>query len=255
MTDAGRARLWVAAVVVSALLVLVTQRGPVADATAERPTVLFWTITVGALVCWIPAIVGLRLAVVRGSARAAVVAAMLWCASVLPLVHGLTTPGVVYGEGDVSLVSALLALPFVAGASLPLAFEGSAVGAALLRRWRGWSYGWAAASTGLAGFLLLRPHAIPLPTSTGLIRSAAGAAGGAVTWVSLRHLRVQWVGSRPAPVAVSVGLAMLGASSLVWLDARPWTPGWWIAHALDVVGVVAAAAGVLWGLRLHAAPA
>jgi HD-GYP domain-containing protein (c-di-GMP phosphodiesterase class II) len=71
--------------------------------------------------------------------------------------------------------------------------------------------------------------------------AVAIASLGACIALSARHLRLYWIGRAPGSFAVAVGFALIGAGNLVWLARAPYTSGFWLAHALDIGGVLVAA--------------
>jgi HD-GYP domain-containing protein (c-di-GMP phosphodiesterase class II) len=69
--------------------------------------------------------------------------------------------------------------------------------------------------------------------------------------LSLRHLRLYWVGRRQASLITSLTLVSIGVSSLVWLGRSPFSLGFWGAHILDIGGVASAAVTLAVGYRSH----
>lgn len=60
-------------------------------------------------------------------------------ASVLPLVHGLVTPGVLYDDNDAFRTSMFLALPVAVAVATPLLAPATRFGSWAARRWRDWT--------------------------------------------------------------------------------------------------------------------
>jgi HD-GYP domain-containing protein (c-di-GMP phosphodiesterase class II) len=188
----------------------------------------------------------------RGLAELAILGAALAVESGFGEVHGLTVPGVIYGPNNAVLSSAFLALPVALVAAIPILVRRSAVGAFLGRHWRSWSVGWA--GLGVAGcvVLLIRPNTLAAPTMGTPLPVVVGACALMVTIaLSIRHLRLYWVGKLRASLATSLTLMFLGLSGLVWLGRGPFSLGFWAAHILDIGGVAGAAVSLAVGYRSH----
>ena len=71
----------------------------------------------------------------------------------------------------------------------------------------------------------------------------------ATVGLSVRQLRLYWVGKLRASLVVALAFLWLGLSGLVWLGRGPFSVGFWIAHALDIFGVAAGAVALLVGYR------
>ena len=77
----------------------------------SAPTFLFWLVAIAASLCAVCAVLVAALAHRLGQLELGVVAAFFFAASVLPLVHGITVPGVVYDDNMVTMTSVCLAIP------------------------------------------------------------------------------------------------------------------------------------------------
>ena len=69
-------------------------------------------------------------------AELGLIGAFAMAISVLPLVHGVTTPGVWYGPNDATMSSVFWALPIGALAAVPLVAPRARWSRAVTRRWR-----------------------------------------------------------------------------------------------------------------------
>ena len=121
----------VAAVVITTevlLAVLVNDRQWVA------PTVLFWLVVVAASLCVAPAASLTWVAARNGQPELGFVALFFFAVSVLPVVHGLTTPGVLYASNTATAASVFWAVPVGMLALAPSPFRASRVGLAVARR-------------------------------------------------------------------------------------------------------------------------
>lgn len=225
--------------------------GPPSSVVWRSSTALFVIVTVAASLCTVAAVALLWVAHRRQLAEAGILGAGLTVVSVLPLVHGLTAPGVLYGPNQAVTTSAFVALPLALITMAPLLAPSGRAGAWIGRHWRAWSIGSVAVSCAFAALLLIRPNAI---TVTGrdhpLTWLVAGSALVGALAMSRVQLRLYWIGERPPTLTASIGLVLLGLTSLVWLGDEPFSIGWWAVHALDIVGVFAGIFGALSAHRL-----
>ncbi|MEM7273338.1 MAG: HD-GYP domain-containing protein [Actinomycetota bacterium] len=208
----------------------------------EAPTLLFWLVVLAASGCAITALGVARLADRLGQAELGIVAAFFFPTSVLPLVHGLTTPGVLYGPNEVTMTSVFLTLPVSGLAALIVARAAAGPG----YRWRRWLVATFAVVTVLAGVLLAMPdlRLYPTPGGPAAVVFAAAAFAGAVGLGS-RHVQLAEIAGRPAPAVVAIGYLLVGASALVFLGASVWSTYFWLAHLADVTGVFLATIGAI----------
>ena len=225
-------------------------RGPLASAQLVSPVALFWLVVIGAGLCWLPSVVVIVVGWRRGLAELAVLGAALAVESGFGVVHGLTVPGVIYGPNNAVLSSAFLALPVALVVAIPILARQSAVGATLGRHWRSWAVGWTALGAAGCAILLTRPDVLAAPTMGTPIPLVVGACSFVVTMaLSIRHLRLYWVGRLRASLVTSLTLLSLGLSGLVWLGRSPFSLGFWTAHILDIGGVAGAAVALAVGYR------
>lgn len=236
---------WLAWVLPPAALMIAAIRGPLSEFTWTAPTFAFWLLLVITTLCAVGALAVVVIGWRRQLAEVTILGALLLDVSILPLVHGLTIPGVLYGENTSTAVAALVAVPIAVVIALPLILPRSSRSQAVARRWRLWSISAMCLSAGLAAVLLAAPNAFPAPgvgdpVTTGLI---VVALAGTLT-LSLRHLRLYRIGRRRASLAASVGFTYLGLSTLVFLTEQPYSFLWWTAQGADGVGVFAAIFGL-----------
>jgi HD-GYP domain-containing protein (c-di-GMP phosphodiesterase class II) len=207
-------------------------------AVVASPAVLFWVVLVAASACVIAAVATHYVARLDGLAELGLMSGFTFALSALPLVHGITTPGVLFGPNAATMSSVLWATPIGAIAVLPLAFPRTRVAAFVLRRWEV-SVGIhmvlvAALSVGLVVRPSLLP-AFPMRSIPALVIAVASI--GVCVLLSTRHLRFARIARSKGPLAVSFGFVLAGLSNLVWLSPRPFTPLFWAAHLLDIAGV------------------
>lgn len=225
-------------------------RGPLDRISVVAPDALFWLVVIAASLCWVGSLILLGAGWCRGNAELAILGGALATQSAFGLVHGLTVPGVLVGPNDAVQSAAFLALPMALVVALPVLVRHSGLGDRLGRHWHGWVLGWLAVASGTALALLARPELLPAPTAGSWFAVAVGILSlvGLVA-LSLRQLRLYWVGRMRASLVVSLAFLWLGLSSLIWLGRGPFTLGFWTAHALDIVGVSVALVAMIVGYR------
>ncbi len=179
-------------------------------------------------------------------AEIAIFGASLAIGSVLPLAHGLTVPGILYGPNNAVTITAFLAVPLALVAALPLMAPATAASRMLARSWRAWSLVTTIVGCGIAGVFLIEPNLLTTPTARSPLAFTVIVISLAGTLVlAARQLRLYRIGRRTASLVAAAGMTYLGLSSLVWLGAAPYSLAWWLAHGADGAGVLAAVAGLL----------
>ena len=226
--------------------------GPLSRRTWTSPVALFVIVTVAASLCAVAAIPVLVRAHRTDSAEFGTVAAAMFGLSVLPLVHGLTAPGVLYGPNDAVTTSVLLASPVAVLTCLPLLAPRSKLGRSLARRWRRWTTACIVGAVTLAATLLVRPDLIPAPPARSAVPIAVMlGCFSAMAAVSFRELRLYWISQHPAFFAASLAIGFIALTSTVWMGRQPFTIGWWVVHALDVIGVFGVLGSLWYAPRLR----
>ena len=219
------------------------------DRTCEAPHVLFWVVVVAATLCVFTSGAVIWRAWQSGLGEAALIGSFFMSASLLPLVHGLTTPGVLYGPNTATMATVFWAIPAGAVAVMPLAAPRSRWANRLMRRWRPWVVAHTTGLVVVATIALVWPNAIWVPAMgsraaiVGVLLSLAACVA-----LSYRHLRLAWIAQDPRPLAVSVGATLVGSATIVFVGDEPWTLAFWMAHALDIAGVFLA---TLIGARIY----
>lgn len=226
--------------------------GPLSHRTWTSPVALFVVVTIAASLCAVAAIPVLVRAHHADSAEIGTVAAAMFALSVLPMVHGLTAPGVLYGPNAAVTTSVLLASPIAVLTCLPLLAPRSRLGRFLARRWRTWTTACITGAVLLATMLLIRPDLVPAPAARSAVpitvMLVCFSAMAALSW---RELRLYWISQHRAFLAAALAVSFIALTSTVWMGRQPFTIGWWVVHALDVTGVFGVL-GALWyapGLR------
>ncbi len=201
------------------------------------PTALFWVVVVAASGCVITSALVIGRAWTDDIAEIGLHGAFFMGVSALPLVHGLTTPGVLYQANDATMSSVLVAVPVSSLAAAPLLITDRRVDV-ILRRWRTWVAGCVGLQFLLGALLLAWPSLLPAPemgSTTARLVTVVGLIP--VVGLSFRHLRLYEIGRHPGSLAVSVAYVGAGVASLVWIGDGPMTVGFWLAHGFDIAAV------------------
>lgn len=241
-------RTWLAlwfAVVVGETVAVRTLTG-----TWEHPAVLFWLVVIAAGLCVVTAGAVIVRGWRSGLAETCMLGSFFMSVSVLPLAHGLTVPGILYGPNTATVATVFWAVPVGAIVLLPLASARSRVANSAMAHWRAWIAAHLAVVAACFIVALAAPDALPAPTM-GSLRAAIGVSVVLAMCIALsyRHLRLTWIARTAGPFGVSIAAVLVGASSLVFLGTGPWTAGFWLAHALDICGVFA---GTIVGAAVYA---
>jgi HD-GYP domain-containing protein (c-di-GMP phosphodiesterase class II) len=214
------------------------------------PLALFWLVVVAASACAVAAAVVIAIGWRDDTAELGLLGSFTMAVSVLPLVHGITTPGVLYGPNDATMSSVFWALPLASLAVVPLMAPRSRWSRAVTRRWRTLVVGHLAVLGVLSVGLLVRPSLLPVwSMSSRPAIAVAVAAMSVCIALSYRQLRLAAIAGSSKPFVVSIGFALVGVSSLVWLGRAPFTTGFWLAHVFDISGVLLLAVGAVVALR------
>lgn len=202
----------------------------------ESASFAFWMVVIAATTCVLVAAALIRRAFKTNTAELGFLGLFYMAVSVLPLVHGITTPGVIYGENSATMASSMWAIPTAIIVASPM--FGNRHGA-LMARWRVWVIVALGFLGGLSALFLTRPDAIPAftPRSIPAIGVAALSIAGCIV-LSHRHFQLAQIAHKTSPLAVSAGYGLVAASAAMWLGSIPYSIGFWAAHAFDIVGVL-----------------
>jgi len=111
--------LWFAGTVVPAALQLGLARLWPSSGVRESPSALFWIVVIGASLCVFGSLLVLSRACRAGEVELAYLGLFFLAVSVFPFVHGLTTPGVLYGDNEATVTAAFWSIPLAALVGLP----------------------------------------------------------------------------------------------------------------------------------------
>jgi len=122
---------WIMAMIVQTLP-LVLGSGP----KMGSMTLLFWLVVGAASSCVATSLMLLGLALRRDIPELGMVAGFFLVGSLLPLVHGITTPGVLYGDNTSTVAAVFLTVPLASIVPTPTLFGRTRLGRAILNGWR-----------------------------------------------------------------------------------------------------------------------
>jgi HD-GYP domain-containing protein (c-di-GMP phosphodiesterase class II) len=242
--SSGRAA-WLATAGTLAAGTLLTLFGPFGDVAWRQPTVLFALVTISAAICIAGATFVIALADRREMAEIGLLGSALMAASVMPLVHGLVTPDVLYDNTSAFRTAAFLSLPIAVAVAAPLFRPQSSFGRWAARNWRNWTLLSLLGVFTIGGVVVFFPDAISVPgprDPLSVVVSLAMVA--AMATISLRQLRYFGIGRQPANLMASLSLLALSGTALLPLAADDYSPGFWWLHVAGALGVL----GVCFGL-------
>ncbi|MEM8924024.1 MAG: HD-GYP domain-containing protein [Actinomycetota bacterium] len=227
----------------------------IVTSTATWPAahLLFWLVLVAASGCAVCALWLAWIAHRNQQAELGFVAIVYYAASVLPLVHGITVPGVLYGDNSATVSTVFLAVPLGLLGIVPTLAGRTAPGRRIGRHWRWWLLGSLTVITAVAVTLAVVPTIDVAPTPGSPVAVVAVAAQyGVMVVAGRRHVRLADIADRHGPLVIAYGFLLFGSSTFVFLAPDPWGPYFWAAHALDAGGVfLATIGGVVVYRRQH----
>lgn len=239
--------LWVAGIVAPATWQLGLARLWPSSSIRESPAALFWIVVIGASLCAVTSLLVLSRSLRTGEVELAYLGSFFLAVSLLPLVHGITTPGVLYGDNEATVTSAFWSIPLAALVGLPALVRRGTLADRFDAVWRKWVFFSSALVISLATSLLIWTWLLPAPeVGSAWTNSVAVASFGLCVMLSLRHLALAVIARSAAPLVISVGYGFVGSSALVWVGAAvPFSSAFWVAHALDLTGVFLGTVGAL----------
>ncbi len=241
---------WIASWSIPAAVQITLSMWVVTNVTIGSPTLLFWIVVIAASLCALTSAAVITRSFRRHEADLGFLGLFFYSVSALPLVHGITTPGVIFDDNTSTMTSVLLSIPVGLVSIAPAAVPRHRQADWFRRHWRAWVAVWLVAINVLAAALLIDVDLLPLPTPRQPFTMTVAVLSflGCVV-LSRRHLRMARIAGRPGPLVVSLGCGFVGASAFVWLSTAPYSTGFWTAHALDILGVLMATVGALMVYR------
>ena len=234
-------RVWLAALALLAGLTAASFFGPWRDDTFANPDLLFSLVIVSAVACVVGATIVIALADRRELAELGLLGSALMAASVMPLVHGLVTPGMLYDDTEAFRTSVFLSLPIAIAAGAPLLTPHSAFGRWAARHWRDWSLLCLLGVFAIGSVVVSYPDTIvtPGPSSPATIALCVALAAGVLA-LSRRQLRFYGLGGQPANLCASLSLVLLASTALLPLTGDDYSLAFWWLHVAGIAGVLGA---------------
>ncbi len=241
MTMTRGRRAWLSTVALLGGATVASFLGPWRDRTYEHPHLLFGLVICSALTCVIAATIVIALADRRELAELGLLGSALMAASVLPLVHGLVTPDVLYDDTEAFRTAVFLSLPIALAAGAPLLTPHSAFGRWAARRWRDWSLLCLLGVFAIGSVVVSFPDSFSMPSPSSPVTIALCAALTAgVLVMSLRQLRFYDLGHQSANLGASISLVLLANTALLPLTGDDYSLAFWWLHIAGVAGVLGA---------------
>jgi HD-GYP domain-containing protein (c-di-GMP phosphodiesterase class II) len=242
---------WLLVVTAMVAISLLTLVGPLSESVWENPQLLFTLVTVTAATCVIGATIVIALADQREMAEVGLLGTALMAASVLPLVHGLVTPGVLYNDNEAFRTSSFLAVPVAVVAAAPLFWPSSSFGRWAARHWRDWTLLALLGVFIIASIIVFFPDIVSVPgPSAPTTVAMVTVAVVAMCSLSLRQLRLYELGERQANLVASLSIALLASTALLPLADTPYNAGFWWLHVAGATGVLGACMAMVLSKRM-----
>lgn len=248
----SRGRLsWLVVVAALAVITALTNFGAFGDRRWANPELLFGLVAGTAATCVIGATIVIALADRREMAEVGLLGNALMAASILPLVHGLVTPEVLYNDTEAFRAAAFLSLPIAVLVGAPLLRPSSSFGRWAARHWRDWTLLSLLGVFIVASVVVFFPDAVSVPGPTDPITIVVSIAMAiALGSLSLRQLRFYELGRQMPNLVASLSIAMLSATALLPMVENAYSPGFWWLRLTGVLGVFGACFGMGVSKRL-----
>jgi putative nucleotidyltransferase with HDIG domain len=239
--DNPSVKLWLGTVALIGGVTVAGFAGPWRDHPYANPGLLFGLVVVSAIACVVGATIVIAVADRRDLAELGLLGSALMAASVMPLVHGLVIPQVLYDDTAAFRTSVFLSLPIAIAAGAPLLTPHSAFGRWAAQHWRDWSLLCLLGVFAIGSVVVSYPDTIVSPDPSSLVTVVVcGALVAAVLALSLRQLRFYGLGGQPANLAASVSLVLLANTALLPLTRDDYTLAFWWLHVAGIAGVLGA---------------
>lgn len=246
--------VWLIATAVLATVTALALFGPWSNATWERPQLLFALVTAAAATTVIAATCVIALADRWDMAEIGLLGTVLLSASVMPMVHGLVTPGVLFDETAAFRTSSFLTIPIAVAVGSPLLASGTRFGRRMLQRWRDWTLLALTAVFVVASAILFVPDGVSTPGVRHPVTIAVTlAAAAAVVALALRQLRLFEMGRHPSNLVASISMSLLAVMALAPLAPERYGAAFWVTHVAGVLGVAGTCSALVLAKRIGTA--
>jgi putative nucleotidyltransferase with HDIG domain len=203
----------------------------------RAPWALFLIVLVAASGCVCTSAVVLWLADRDDRADVGFLGSFFMAVSALALVHGLTTPGVLFDDNAATMSSVFWSVPVAVVGSIPQLLRSTSFGRWAYAHWRPIVTAEVGFTIAVCGALLVRTDLLPVPAPAPFGRLIGVLSFAACVFLALRHVALSDVAAKNGPAWVGVGYLMSGATVFAYPAAKPFSFGFWLAHGLDIGGV------------------
>ena len=242
---------WGLLVAAIGVVTALTMLDPVSAVTWENPEMLFSLVTVSAAACIFGATVVIALADRRDMAEIGLLGAAMMVTSVMPLVHGLTTPGVLYDSTEAFAASSFLALPVAVAVAFPLLASRTSLGRWAARHWRDWTLLALLGVFVLASIVVFFPDWIDTPDPHAPVTVAMSVGTlAAIVALSVRQLRLYDLGDHPSHLVAAIAFALLSVTALLPTVETAYSAAFWWLHLAGALGVAGVSVGMIVSKRM-----
>lgn len=237
--------LWLTILAVPALLVILALA---ADPNPGEPApwMLFTVVVIAASLCVVTSLLVLNRARKLDQCELGYLGLFFFASSCLPLVHGITTAGAVFGSNSATVSSIFWTIPVAVLVGLPAVMQRHELRARIDAHWKAWAKWSIAFVVSLSAMLIIEPDLLPMPEpDSRWTWGVAGASFGACGLWAYRHLELAIIARSAAPLTVAAAYGLVGSSALFWLSGEPYSLAFWTVHAFDIGGVFLGTIGAL----------
>ncbi len=212
----------------------------------ESPWALFGLVVIAASLCVVTSAMVLVRAVFTATPELVPTGLFFMAVSVMGVVHGLTTPGVLFGDNTATMASALWAIPLGLAVASPLLLPRSLQHKLLPRHATPLLVAGLVIIVGVAAVSLARPQMFPAYQPGGSVeRLLATFSILGVLGISFRQVRLAQIARNRGPLVIAAGYTFVASSAVLWFHAEMFSLGFWAAHIFDIAGVFAGTIGIL----------
>ena len=220
--------------------------GFASDRAFVAPEVLFALVVIGAGLCVVLSLIMVARSFKHRAPEPALFGGFLFAVSLLPLTHGLLVPGVLVDENATTMLAVQVALPGALVLTIPLMAPRSKWANAIARRWRTFVVAHMAATTALAVWFVASPYRFNA-FAGGSVALYAIVAVSIIACValSIRHTSLAIVAGTTQAFAAPLAVVLIGSASLIFVHGVIFGLAFWLAHVIDIVGVLLAGIAAL----------
>ena len=191
----------------------------------EAPMALFIIVLIAATLCAVAAGFLGYIARRNNQAELGFISAFYFAASIFPLVHGITLPGVLYSDNMVTMTSVFLSIPLGLVAMLPNLVPKTRLGRWAAQHWKGWTTS-CYVLISLAGVWMLATPGLDVFPRPGSLEAWLSAMGLYILTLiaGSRHVWLARVAGKSGPLVIAFGYMLVGSSAFAFIDPSLWSP-------------------------------